>query len=159
MQNISAKEYLKSIRTLDMAIKVKEEELYRLKLNIASLSPQTTGERVMNSSTSDMMSTVDKIVDMQAVINAEIDRLVNLKEEARSKINQLKDTRYVSLLTDYYINCKTWEQVADDMGYDLRYIYKLHGRALQVFDKILKEDIKRHPERCYNGIVEKRQKG
>ena len=136
MQDISAKEYLKSIRTLDMAIKVKEEELYRLKLNIASLSPQTTGERVMNSSTSDMMSTVDQIVDMQAVINAEIDRLVNLKEEARSKINQLKDTRYVSLLTDYYINCKTWEQVADDMGYDLRWVYRLHGRALQSFSKI-----------------------
>ena len=140
MQDVSAKEYLKSIRTLDMAIKVKEEELYRLKLNIASLSPQTTGERVMNSSTSDMMSTVDKIVDMQAVINAEIDRLVNLKEEARSKINQLKDTRYVSLLTDYYINCKTWEQVADDMGYDLRWVYRLHGMALQSFSKIFEID-------------------
>ena len=140
MQDISAKEYLKSIRTLDMAIKVKEEELYRLKLNIASLSPQTTGERVMNSSTSDMMSTVDKIVDMQAVINAEIDRLVDLKEEARTKINQLKDTRYVSLLTDYYINCKTWEQVADDMGYDKRWVYRLHGRALQSFSKIFETD-------------------
>lgn len=140
MQDISAKEYLKSIRTLDMAIKVKEEELYRLKLNIASLSPQTTGERVMNSSTSDMMSTVDKIVDMQAVINAEIDRLVDLKEEARTKINQLKDTRYVSLLTDYYINCKTWEQVADDIGYDLRWVYRLHGRALQSFSKIYETD-------------------
>ena len=140
MQDISAKEYLKSIRTLDMAIKVKEEELYRLKLNIASLSPQTTGEPVMNSSTTDMMSTVDKIVDMQAVINAEIDRLVDLKEEARTKINQLKDTRYVSLLTDYYINCKTWEQVADDMGYDLRWVYRLHGRALQSFSKIFEID-------------------
>ena len=140
MQNISAKEYLKSIRTLDIAIKVKKEELYRLKLNIASLSPQTTGERVMNSSTSDMMSTVDKIVDMQAVINAEIDRLVNLKEEARSKINQLKDTRYVSLLTDYYINCKTWEQVAEDMEYDLRWVYRLHSRALQSFSKIFEID-------------------
>ena len=140
MQDISAKEYLKSIRTLDMAIKVKEEELYRLKLNIASLSPQTTGERVMNSSTSDMMSTVDKIVDMQAVINAEIDRLVDLKEEARTKINQLKDTRYVSLLTDYYINCKTWEQVAEDMRYDLRWVYRLHGRALQSFSKIFEID-------------------
>ena len=140
MQDISAKEYLKSIRTLDMAIKVKEEELYRLKLNIASLSPQTTGERVMNSSTSDMMSTVDKIVDMQAVINAEIDRLVDLKEEARTKINQLKDTRYVSLLTDYYINCKTWEQVAEDMEYDLRWVYRLHGRALQSFSKIFEID-------------------
>ena len=140
MQDISAKEYLKSIRTLDMAIKIKEEELYRLRLNIASLSPQTTGERVMNSSTSDMMSTVDKIVDMQAVINAEIDRLVDLKEEARTKINQLKDTRYVSLLTDYYINCKTWEQVADDMGYDSRWVYRLHGRALQSFSKIFETD-------------------
>ena len=140
MQDISAKEYLKSIRTLDMAIKVKEEELYRLKLNIASLSPQTTGERVMNSSTSDMMSTIDKIVDMQAVINAEIDRLVDLKEEARTKINQLKDTRYVSLLTDYYINCKTWEQVAEDMEYDWRWVYRLHGRALQSFSKIFEID-------------------
>lgn len=133
----NAKDYLNSVRMLNTAIKVKESELYQLKLNIASLSPQTTGERVKSSSSGDIMKTVDKIVDMQAEINAEIDRLVDLKKEVRLKVNQLTDSRYVDILIDYYINCKTWEEVANDLKYNLRWVYRLHDRALQSFSKLM----------------------
>lgn len=133
----NAKDYLNSVRMLNTAIKVKESELYQLKLNIASLSPQTTVERVKSSSSGDIMKTVDKIVDMQAEINAEIDRLVDLKKEVRLKVNQLTDSRYVDILIDYYINCKTWEEVANDLKYNLRWVYRLHDRALQSFSKLM----------------------
>lgn len=83
------------------------------------------------------MKAIDTIVDMQVEIRREVCNLVHLKNEARNKINQLSDSRYIDILTDYYINCKTWEQVADIMGYDLRWVYRLHGRALQVFEKLL----------------------
>ena len=134
---INAKEYLKSIRKLDRTIKIKTEELYSLQSNLAQISSQGVNERVLSSNTSDTMKTVDKIVDMQVEIRREICELVQIKKEARNKINQLPDIRYIDILTDYYINCKTWEQVAEDMNLDLRWVYRLHGRALQVFEKIL----------------------
>lgn len=83
------------------------------------------------------MKAIDTIVDMQVEIRREVCNLVHLKNEARNKINQLSDSRYVGILTDYYINCKTWEQVAEDMNLDLRWVYRLHGRALQILEKIL----------------------
>lgn len=134
---LTAKEYLNAIRTTDKLINIKNEELYHLQLKVAQISPQTKAERVLSSSTSDFMRTVDKIVDLQNEINREIDYLITIKDEARSKINRLSDNRYKAVLIDYYINCKTWEQVAEDLQYDLRWVYRIHGRALQEFSKFI----------------------
>ncbi len=134
-QKQSAKEYLSSVRLADRHIKIKEEELHQLQLNIAQISPQTTGERVQSSNKSSFTQTIDKIVDLHNEINSEITSLVELKSEVRNKINQLSDKRFIIVLTDYYINCKTWEQVAKDNNYTDRHVYRLHGLALQNFRK------------------------
>lgn len=127
-----------------MMINVKDRELLELRSKVTQLSPQASSEHVLSSGTSDIMKTVDKIVDLQAVINSEIDKLVDLKNEARQLISKLKDYRYEAVLTAYYINHMTWEQVAVHLGYDLRWIYRLHGQALKSFAEIYKEAIKSH---------------
>ena len=132
-QKQSAKEYLNSVRLADRRIKIKIEELHQLQLNVDQIIPQTTGERVQSSNKGSFTKTVDKIVDLQNKINSEIDSLLELKSEVRNKINQLSDERFIVVLTDYYINCKTWEQVAKDNYFNSRYVYKLHGQALQDF--------------------------
>jgi hypothetical protein len=43
-----------------------------------------------------------------------------------------------------YINNKGWDDVAREMGYDKRWIMRLHGRALKEIDEILKEATKSH---------------
>lgn len=134
-QKQSAKEYLNSVRLADRRIKIKIEELYQLQLNVDQIIPQTTGERVQSSNKGSFTKTVDKIVDLQNKINSEIDSLLELKSEVRNKINQLSDERFIVVLTDYYINCKTWEQVAKDNNYTDRHVYRLHGLALQNFRK------------------------
>lgn len=130
---MTAKEYLSRARSADKRINAKNRELHGLRQNIAQLGAQSKSERVQRSSSGDSMKIVDKIIDLQNEINREIDNLVDLKKEIREKINQLTDERYITVLTDYYINCKTWEQVAISSNFDLRYVYKLHGRALQSF--------------------------
>ena len=132
---VTAKEYLNQVRLADRQIKVKLSELHSLKLNSAQISPQAKTDRVQTSSTCDVMKTVDKIVDMQNEINREIDNLVDLKREVRGKINQLDDNRYVLILTEYYINGKTWEKVAEDNNFSDRHVRRLHGWALQAFRK------------------------
>lgn len=132
---MTAKEYLNAVRLINKRINVKSDELYHLQMNIARISPQTTNDRVQSSSDNDPMKIVDKIVDLRNEINAEIDELVDLKIAVRAKINQLSDERFVIILTDYYINCKTWEQVATDNHYDIRYVFKLHDHALMEFEK------------------------
>lgn len=138
MITLNAKEYLNRVRFADISINTKNDELYHLKLKSLQVSPQSQGERVQSSgSGGDFAKIIDKIVLLQDKINEEIDRLVELKEQARTFIHMLTDERYKTVLTEYYLNHKTWEQVADCMNYDLRWVYRIHGKALKEFNKVL----------------------
>lgn len=135
---LNAKEYLNRVRFADISINTKNDELYHLKLKSLQVSPQSQGERVQSSgSGGDFTKIIDKIFLLQDKINEEVDQLVELKEQARTLIHMLTDERYKTVLTEYYLNHKTWEQVADCMNYDLRWVYRIHGKALKEFSKVL----------------------
>lgn len=138
MITLNAKEYLNRVRFADISIDTKSDELYHLKLKSLQVSPQSQGERVQSSgSGGDFTKIIDKIFLLQDKINEEVDQLVELKDQARTLIHRLTDERYKTVLTEYYLNHKTWEQVADCMNYDLRWVYRIHGKALKEFSKVL----------------------
>ena len=47
-----------------------------------------------------------------------------------SAIRAVEEPRLSEVLELYYIDGLTWEDVANRMGLDLRWVYRLHGRAL-----------------------------
>lgn len=132
---MTAKEYLKQAKTLDMEINAKVEELHQLKLKAACVQGVAITERVMNSHDNSSNKTIDKIVDLQNEINAEVVELVDLQAEIRSKIANVYNQTYISVLTNLYINCLTIEKTAEKMGSDRSTICRWHGQALQVFRK------------------------
>ena len=50
-------------------------------------------------------------------IDAERSRLIEIKAEILSVVNQIPDNTLAALLTSYYINGKTWEQTAVELKY------------------------------------------
>lgn len=60
--------------------------------------------------------------------------LTQIVENARESIYTLKEYKLQELMHLYYIEGKTWEQVAEIMCYDVRWIYKLHNRALTALE-------------------------
>lgn len=133
---LTAKSYLNSIRYLDSEITAKQTELEHLKKDAESLRGITyNSDKVQGGGTNDPMQIVDKIIDLQNVINAEIDKLVDLKADARHKISRVYHPKFISLLTDLYINCFTLEQVAEREGKSYETIKGWHGQALQIFRK------------------------
>ena len=132
---MTAKEYLKSIKYLDHAINAKQAELDRLKRDMCSIKGVTyDGDKVQGGIT-DSMKIVDKIIELNNLINAEIDRLVDLKAEAHAKIEKVCNEKFISLLTDIYINGYTLEQVAERMDSSYSTVCRYHGDALQAFRK------------------------
>lgn len=132
---MTAKEYLRSIKYLDSAINAKQAELDRLKRDMCSIKGVTyDGDKVQGGIT-DSMKIVDKIIELNNLINAEIDKLVDLKAEAHQKIEKVCNEKFISLLTDIYINGYTLEQVAERMEVNYRTICRWYGEALQVFRK------------------------
>lgn len=131
---LTAKSYLNSIRYLDSEITAKQTELEHLKKDAESLRGITyNSDKVQGGGTNDPMQIVDKIVGLQNVINEEIDKLVDLKEEARRRIARVCHPKFISLLTDLYINCFTLEQVAERENVTYTTICRWHGDALEIF--------------------------
>ena len=130
---MTAKEYLRSIKYLDHAINAKQAELDRLKRDMCSIKGVTyDGDKVQGGIT-DSMKIVDKIIELNNVINAEIDRLVDLKSDAHRKIEKVCNKKFISLLTDLYINGYTLEREAERLGVNYRTVCRWYGQALQIF--------------------------
>lgn len=132
---MTAKEYLNQARKLNTAINTKVEELHQLQLKASCVQSVAITERVMSSHNNSSNKTIDKIVDLQNEINAEVVDLVDLQAEIRAKIANVYNLTYISVLTNLYINCLTIEKTAEKMNSDRRTVCRWHGQALQVFRK------------------------
>ena len=78
-----------------------------------------------------MQDIIGKIIDLEDEINQDIDALVDLKREMVATIKAVADPECQTLLELRYLCFKTWEQIAVDMQYSTRNIYKLHDRAIK----------------------------
>lgn len=132
---MTAKEYLRSIKYLDNAINAKQAELDRLKRDMCSIRGVAYDGNKVQGGITDSMRIVDKIIELNNIINVEIDRLVDLKAEAHAKIEKVCNEKFISLLTDIYINGYTIEQVAEKADKTYMTICRWHGQALNIFRK------------------------
>lgn len=129
---MTAKEYLGQAYRLDQRINSKLEQVASLnELAMKCTSTLTGMPRNPNRGISTMADAVGKIVDLQAEINRDIDQLVDLKREMVRLIKAVNNTEYQTLLELRYLCFKTWEQIAVDMGYNVRHVYRLHDEAVE----------------------------
>ena len=76
------------------------------------------------------------------MIKNDIDALVDFKTEAIEKIKTIPNVELQMLLELRYICFKPWDEIAEEMGFSLQHIFRLHSNALQEFSKILKDESK-----------------
>lgn len=127
---MTVKEYLGQAYRLDQRINSKLEQVASLNELATKCTSTLTGmPRNPNRGTSTIADAVGKIVDLQAEINRDIDRLVDLKREMVSLIKAVDNTEYQTLLELRYLCFKTWEQISVDMGYSIQHIYRLREKA------------------------------
>lgn len=133
---MKAKEYLQQLQKLDVLIDQKLKELSDLRSTLTSIGGiDYSKERVQTSPSGDApyVNTLTKIVDLDAEINADIDRFVDQKHEIINQIQALQNVDEVDLLHKRYVEYKTFEMIAVEMHYTIRNIYFIHGRALKSF--------------------------
>ena len=136
---MTAKEYLSGLRLLNIKIKHKlqeAEELRSLAFGTASLNSDS--ERVQTSPSGDgrQIILVNRYVDLEAEIQALVDKYVVMKDEIINRIHQLEDARYVEVLFKRYVEGKTMRQIAEEMDYEYTSIYKIRKRAIAELDKL-----------------------
>lgn len=128
---MTVKEYLGQAYRLDQRINSKLEQVASLNDLANKVTTTLTGmPKNPNRATSTMADAVTKIVDLQAEINRDIDRLVDLKREIVAIIKTVDNTEYQTLLEKRYLCFETWEQIAVDMDYSIQHIYRIRDKAL-----------------------------
>lgn len=128
---MTAKEYLGQAHGIDQRIKSKlEQDVSLRELAAKATSTLTNTPRSASPNLRSMENAVGKLVDLENEINSDIDTLVYLKREIVSAVNCVENPEHRTILEQRYLCFKPWEQIALDMGYDLRWIYRLHQKAL-----------------------------
>lgn len=129
---MTAKEYFGQAYRIDQRINSKLEQVGSLRALAAKATSTISntppsGSRNVHS----MEGIIVKIIDLENEINADIDTLVDLKREIMGVIKDIDNPEYQTLLELRYLCFYSWEKVAVEMDYDLRYMHKLHKKALE----------------------------
>ena len=129
---MTAKEYLGQAYRIDQRINSKLEQVASLRA-LATKATSTLSDTLQGGSRNvqAMEATIVKIVDLENEINEDIDTLVDLKQEIVGVIKHIQNPEYQTLLELRYLCFYSWEKVAVEMEYDLRYMHKLHRKALE----------------------------
>lgn len=145
---IDAKKYLLKVRTADLQVNANADDLqaaYDL------LFRETPTLKDVSSIGGDMKSKTDevliKIESYLKRLNRATDRYINIREEATAHLSELScKPKYYQVLRKRYFeynrstfDYKTFEEIAAEMGMSKQNVDKLHGKALQALDEIIKK--------------------
>ncbi len=130
---MKVKEYLRQSYRLDQRIHSDLEEVERLREMASSVSsPRYDIDLVMTSRSNDapFVRCLDKIMDLEDKIHAEVTKLMALKEQIREVIDEVADTDERMVLRYRYIHNLTWEQIGYELHADRTTVYRWHNSAV-----------------------------
>lgn len=129
--DMTVKEYLGQAHYIDQRINSKIEQVASLR-NLTTKATATLTDMPGSASRNShpMEDIIVKMIDLENEIKRDIDCLVDLKVEITSLVKHVENPEHRTLLEFRYLCFKTWEQIAVEMEYDLRWIYRMHKKAL-----------------------------
>lgn len=134
-----AKEYLQQIEKLDLMIKNKLIEQKQLFDMATDTTVSLHGERVQSSGSKQRMEdTIVSMIALEEEINERIDKLVDMKRDVISVIEQLNAVEY-DLLHKVYVQYIPLYDMPDKCGKSYSWVTTIHGRALKNVQRILDE--------------------
>ena len=129
------KTILEEYRLIDKEIKCNQEQLEKERITATSTSP-STGFGANGEISDKVGKAVARIVDLETEIANDIARLTEHKFLIRKTIALIPSRLIRIVMSELYLNCKTFEQVAEELDKSERWIKKLHGYGLAELKKM-----------------------
>lgn len=133
---MTAKDYLKDIRKLDLEIQTLQEQISLLRKNAEGLRAMELSDMPKGGKGKDLSDYVAEIADLQMVCVQHVSELIMKKQEAIERIMSIDGSELRNVLLLRYIQCKEWDEIADKLQYNPRTIFRLHGEALKEFGEV-----------------------
>ena len=133
---MTAKQYLNRVRRIDKEIEALLRLVQRTRESLETVTQNYDSDGAQSTKNPHKY---DRLVELESLVDAKIDEQISMKAEILATIMQLNDRRQRLVLMEYYVEMKTWEQVAVDLGYAWRHVMRLHGMALKTMQGVLDE--------------------
>lgn len=120
---MNAKAYFAQARSLPVQIQAKTKQLQAVRTLQEPLAALPEASKTLS--------------DLAADITAEVQAYAALQRQLQALIDSLPVPEYRTLLELRYLSGSKWEEIAEAMSMHVRWVYRMHGRALQTAQKIL----------------------
>ena len=138
---MKAQEELQKILLDNAKIESKLEELARLNALLTKVTSVMDSEVVSRTRSTDTMTdAIAKIIEKQEEINSLIDSYVDRKAYFTKIIDSLTSPTQIRVLYGHYFSGKSFQQIADEIGYSRRNVCYIHGDALRAVEKIMEKE-------------------
>ena len=135
-ETMTAKEYLNRVRKQNLIVRQVKKELVEVKSDILTLQAASLSEKVSGTKESDLADKYIKLEKYLSKVVEEMDKLIDMRVEAKSMIAMLPDSRQRAILYARYINCQKWEDIASDTDLSWKSVFRIHKKALVLFAKV-----------------------
>ena len=134
-----AKEYLKKIARMESYIQSKKERLAVLKEMSSGISSSKFDDmpRNPNKGKSRLEETIIRYLDLENEIKEDEKKLEHEKLYLLEAIGRIEEPEYQTILISRYFKHQSWDDIANSLFYTKRWLYSLHGRALERLDEEL----------------------
>lgn len=135
---MTGKEYMQRIRDVKREIRLLEEQILRQEVYASNAKAiRYDIDRVQTSPVGDNMAEiVADIVESTYKLRDKILKLMKQEDEARLYLVKLREEHERVLVLHYFDGLK-WEDVAEKIGYDDKYIYDVKNKALDELTQVL----------------------
>lgn len=134
---MESKEYLESYRRIAERLKVLMEEIERLRAEAESVSLNLDGMPHGKGKDDKTARLAIQLAEMETKLQGEMSTLWSKRMEIINLLGKMQKHKHQTLLHKRYIECKSWEVIAYEMGISWRHCYRLHGSALNEFHDIM----------------------
>lgn len=136
---MTAKEFMKQHERIVEKIRQAEIQIYDIEQTLGVKGVNYDSQPHGSGISQVTESTAIKLIELREVQRDLVDKLWTKRIEIERVIFMIENATLAELLQRKYIRLQKWEDIATDMKFDSRYIYKLHGKALVEVDKIIRK--------------------
>ena len=137
---MTPKEQLRQLSTINQRIdqRLKLIEYYMEQAERMGGALSQVGVVTGTKTQSPMADWVDKAIDLARDLENEVDSLRAERRLVCGIVDRMPNPRYKQVLELRYFSPKPprWEDIAETMGLDVRWVYRLHGEALLEYAKV-----------------------
>ena len=135
---MTAKEYLRRIRGMEIDLKTIEDEIITIEAALTRITPSYQSDGWVNSSGSNdkMTNGICRLIDKKREYEKAWDELIDERDRAERMLYQMDNRLHATVLWEHYVKAKKFEYIAVKLNISYRTLMRVHGYGLEEFRRV-----------------------